>query len=70
MAAPSLRLLSEMAGYWEILSGLLETSHVVGPRIHDARIAALCIQNSVKDIWTADRDFSRFSGIRTHNPLL
>jgi predicted nucleic acid-binding protein len=43
---------------------------VVGPRIHDARIAALCIQHGVDEIWTADRDFSRFPGIKTRNPLL
>jgi predicted nucleic acid-binding protein len=42
----------------------------VGPRIHDAHIAALCIQHSVDELWTADRDFSRFSALNTRNPLL
>lgn len=70
LAAPTITLLSETTGYWEILSELLRTSGVVGPRIHDARIAALCIQHDVEEIWTADRDFSRFAGIRSRNPLL
>jgi toxin-antitoxin system PIN domain toxin len=70
LAAPTVKLLSEAEGYWETLSGLLKTSGVVGPRIHDARIAALCIQHGVDEIWTADRDFSRFPGIKTRNPLL
>jgi toxin-antitoxin system PIN domain toxin len=70
VAAPSLSLLSEIDGYWELLSELIKSSQVVGPRIHDARIAALCIQHSVDELWTVDRDFSRFSALRTRNPLL
>lgn len=70
LAAPTLELLSETSGYWDVLSGLLETSRVTGPRIHDARIAAICIQHAVTEIWTADRDFSRFPGVRVVNPLL
>ncbi len=38
--------------------------------IHDARIAAICIQNSVAALWTADRDFSRFASLKTRNPLV
>jgi predicted nucleic acid-binding protein len=38
--------------------------------IHDARIAAICIQYGVSELWTADRDFSRFAGLKTRNPLI
>ncbi len=69
LEAPTVTLLSEMDGYWDILDELLDKSRVTGPRIHDARIAALCIMHSVDEIWTADRDFGRFSGIRVANPL-
>ena len=68
--APMLVLFSEMDGYWEILEGLLDRSKVTGPRIHDARIAALCVLHAVDEIWTADRDFGRFPGIRIVNPLV
>jgi hypothetical protein len=40
-----------------------------GGMIHDARIAALCIHYGVRELWTADRDFSRFPGLKTRNPL-
>jgi hypothetical protein len=40
-----------------------------GPRIHDARIAALCAGSGVTELWSADRDFTRFP-ITTKNPLL
>ncbi len=66
---PLLTLLSEAEGYEDVLAQLLETSHVVGPRVHDARIAALCMQHGVDELWTADRDFSRFRKLKVRNPL-
>ena len=41
-----------------------------GPRIHDARIAALCLNHGVRELWTADRDFSMFPKLKTRNPLV
>jgi uncharacterized protein len=67
--APAVRLLAEQAGYWDVLQELLRSSRVTGPRIHDARIAALCLLHGVDELWTADRDFSRFPGLRVRNPL-
>lgn len=66
----TLSLLQEVDGYWEVLARMLRTSHVAGPKVHDARIAALCVQHAVTELWTADRDFSRFAGLATRNPLL
>ena len=63
-------LLREGPGYWETLRELVGASKVAGPMIHDARIAALCLHHGVVELWTADRDFSRFPQLRTRNPLL
>jgi predicted nucleic acid-binding protein len=41
-----------------------------GPIVHDARVAALCAAHGVRELWTADRDFGRFPGIRAVNPLV
>ena len=41
LESPGLVLLAETAGYWSVLTQVLERSKVTGPRIHDARIAAL-----------------------------
>jgi len=70
LESPSLVVLSESPGYWPVLAELATAARVVGPRIHDARIAALCRANGVRELWTADRDFGRFPGVVVRNPLL
>jgi len=70
MTSPHLHLLSESPGYFEKLRGLALAAHLSGPRIHDARIAALCLHHGVKELWTADRDFSIFPQLKTRNPLV
>jgi toxin-antitoxin system PIN domain toxin len=69
LESPSVVLLSESDDYFPTLVDLLERSRVVGPRVHDARVAALCIRQGVRELWSADRDFSRFRGLKVHNPL-
>ena len=69
-ARPNIRLLSEDDTYWPILVDLVRAGAIAGPRIHDARIAALCLAHGVRELWTADRDFSRFPKLRTRNPLV
>jgi uncharacterized protein len=69
MESPSLRLLGEPAGYWDHLKSCLNTSRASGPMVHDAHVAAICRAAGVTEIWTADRDFSRFPGVPTRNPL-
>ena len=69
LESPTLHLLSEQPGAWESLRTLLVASKMTGPAIHDARIAALCLQHGIRELWTADRDFSRFRELRVRNPL-
>ena len=70
LESPSLVLLAEGPGYAEYLGHMLTTGRVVGPRVHDARVAALCGYHGVRELWTADRDFSRFTSITVRNPLV
>ncbi len=70
LASPALVLLSEGPGYWDVLDTLLKASKVSGGQVHDARIAALCLHHRASELWTADRDFSRFSALTTRNPLV
>lgn len=70
MESPSLVLLAEAIGYWEELSSVIVSSGVSGPRVHDARIAALCALHGVKELWSADRDFGRFPDLSVRNPLV
>lgn len=70
LEAPGLVLLGESDRYWACLRALLEGGRIAGPQVHDARIAALCQLHGVRELWTADRDFGRFAGLRTRNPLI
>ena len=70
LEAPRLVLLSETGGYWAVLRRLVETGLLAGPVVHDARIAALCRVHGVSELWSADRDFSRFPELAVRNPLI
>lgn len=70
MESPTLVVIGENPGYWEHLKILLAAGKATGPLVHDARIGAICHNHGVKEIWTADRDYSRFEGVRMRNPLL
>jgi toxin-antitoxin system PIN domain toxin len=69
LESPTLVLLSEGAGYWQSLRELLRGGRVLGSRVHDARIAAVCLASGARELWTLDRDFSRFPALATRNPL-
>lgn len=62
--------LSESPGYFEVLRKVAAPAKVQGGRIHDARIAALCLHHGVRELWTADRDFSMFPKLKIRNPLV
>ena len=68
--APNLVVLSESEGYASVLKVTLKAGKAIGPKIHDARIAALCLHHGIDKLWTADRDFGRFSKLKTENPLV
>jgi len=70
LEAPGLVLLAEADGYWSNLRVLLTGGRVTGGRVHDARVAALCRQHGVRELWTADRDFGRFPEVHVRNPLV
>ncbi len=69
-AAPSLRILGDSAIVLESLESITTMAKIQGPLIHDARITACCLANGVTEIWTVDRDFSRFPDLKTRNPLI
>lgn len=70
MESPTLVLLTESEQHWAALRAFVEAGQVTGGRIHDARVAALCQQHGVRELWSADRDFSRFAKLTAVNPLL
>ena len=68
--SPILRLLAETETHWAKLRTLLAQARIAGPRVHDARIVALCRQHGVRELWSADRDLGRYPELRVVNPLI
>lgn len=70
LESPSLVLLAEGPSHWGALRTLVHRGRITGPRVHDARVAALCQAHGVRELWTADRDFGGFPSLKTRNPLV
>jgi toxin-antitoxin system PIN domain toxin len=70
LGSPQMHQRSESPGYFEKLRVLATAARLSGPRIHDARVAALCLHHGVRELWSADRDFSAFPQIKVRNPLV
>ena len=70
LESPSLSVLSETEGYWPELRTMVEAGKAIGGQVHDASVGALCRLHGVRELWTADRDFGRYAGVRVTNPLI
>jgi len=68
-SAPNFRFLGASHQHLNFFAQSLLLSGATGGQVHDARIAATCLEHNVTELWSADRDFSRFPGLRTRNPL-
>lgn len=69
IATPGARLLAESPAHWSRLRPALASARPVGRRVHDARIAAVCLAAGVSELWSSDRDFSWYPQLRVRNPL-
>ena len=69
VSSPSVVLLAETPRHPEIMAEVLGRSGVAGNLVHDAHIAALCLEHGVTELLTGDRDFSRFAGLRVVDPF-
>jgi len=68
LAQPNFGVLSAGERHWEILSALLTESQSRGALVTDAHLAALAVEHGAT-LYTSDRDFRRFSGLRLEYPL-
>jgi uncharacterized protein len=69
LASPSLVLLAETARHADVFLETIRQSGAIGNLVHDAHIAALCLEHGVSELLTADRDFARFAAIKVINPF-
>ena len=70
LESPTLVTLGETSAHWPTLCTMLVEGRVAGAQVNDARVAALCRQHGVRELWSADRDFGRFAGVTAVNPLI
>jgi len=69
MELKHVRLLAPGERHWSILQRMLIEGDIRGPRATDAELAALTIEHG-GTLYSTDRDFARFPGLRWVNPLL
>jgi uncharacterized protein len=67
--SPSLAMIGESPRHFRIMSQVMRGSQASGNLVHDAHIAALCVEHGVSTFYTMDRDFSRFPGLKVSYPF-
>jgi len=65
---PNVRLLGPGDQHWSFLRQTIIEGQARGPLITDAQLAALTIEYGGV-LYTTDRDFARFPGLRWQNPI-
>lgn len=68
LTRPNVAVATPTERHWELLAGLAETGQARGPLLMDAHLAALAIEHGAT-LFTTDRDFARFAGVRVRDPL-
>jgi len=69
LLSPSLTLLGETPRHASFWDRALQQPRAAGNLVHDAHIAALCMEHGVSELLTSDRDFARFPGVRVTDPF-
>ena len=68
LALPQVQLMVPGDKHWKLLKDMLLKGRVRGPESTDAQLAAISIEYGGV-LYTADRGFARFPGLRWVNPL-
>lgn len=68
LSQPCAGVLESGDRHWDILRELMRKGQTVGPLIMDAVLASIALEHGAI-LYTTDRDFSRFPGLKWTNPL-
>jgi len=68
--SPSIVLLGDGPSHRAHFRHAASGGRASGNLVHDAHIAALVVEHGVRELWTTDRGFARFPGLRIRNPFL
>jgi toxin-antitoxin system PIN domain toxin len=65
---PNIRILVPDEEHWALLRRVIVDGQASGPLVSDAQLASLTMEYG-GELYTTDRDFARFPGLRWTNPL-
>jgi uncharacterized protein len=68
LALPQVRLLAQGESHWQFFRSMILEGQSRGALLTDAALAALTMEHG-GTIYSTDRDFARFPGLRWINPL-
>ena len=68
LAQPNVRILAPGDEHWSVLKLMIVEGRASGPLVSDAELVALTVEYGGV-LYTANRDFARFPGLRWKNPL-
>jgi uncharacterized protein len=68
LAQPVAGVIEPGERHWELMKRLLHSGQTAGPLVMDAVLAAIAIEHGAT-LYTTDRDFARFAGLKSKNPL-
>ena len=66
---PHVHAVGEDETFWSHFSEIADDVAPTGNLVPDAHVVALMLANGVRTIWTRDRDYRTFSGIRVRDPF-
>lgn len=69
IAAPSIRVLGPGLDHWRWMSAVITSATATSNVVFDAQIAAVLLENGIKEILTNDSDFHRFRQLKVINPF-
>ncbi len=69
ISLPHVRAVGEGDAFWSRFVEVADDLAPMGNLVPDAHIVALMLENGVRTIWTRDRDYRKFAGIRVHDPF-
>ena len=69
LSLPHVQTAGEGERFWRRFVEVAEDARPTGNLVPHAHVVALMREHGVRTIWTRDRDYRTFSGIRVHDPF-
>jgi len=69
LGLPHARALGEGDDFWKMYGAVTSGAVVRGNLVSDAHLVALMRENGVSTLWSHDRDFRKFEGVRIQDPF-